>query len=379
MPVGDPIDDVAAATAKALRDPHDFPSIVQSVVPSDSVAIAIDRNLPQVGQVAKAIVKMLIAAEIAPEQMTLVLANSLDASTIEHQLPAETWARIKVSTHDPMDKNMLSYLAASAAGDPIYVNRFICDADFVIPVGRVSMELSTGARSASGGVFPSFADLGTQRRLASQTAVPPASGPSREVDEAAWLLGARFTVQLVPAGGEDLLHVVAGDIDSVRSRTATLAAEAWNVVVPESAELVVAAVSGTIYQSWEHVVRSIVAASRVAKESDAAIVVCCDLADPPGPAIQLIVGSVNLDEAESRIAEGEFVDAGIAHELIRVLRNTRLYLLSQLPENVVTDLGVAYVSESHEVKNLCQRHATYAVLRHAQLCWPTREDSVNVG
>ncbi len=37
-----------------------------------------------------------------------------------------------------------------------------------------------------------------------------------DVDHVAWLLGINFTVQLVPAAGEQVLHVLAGQSDSVR-------------------------------------------------------------------------------------------------------------------------------------------------------------------
>ncbi len=374
-PSAEPIDDVSAAVAVALIDPVDFPSLSDSVVSGDTVAIAVDRELPQVGSVTAAVIATLLEANVAAEKIMVVLADSNDESLIGQKLPADIFAAINVTTHDPTDKNALAYLAASTAGDPIYVNRIICDADFAIPIGRVVVDTDSGNHIVTGGVFPSFADIGTQQRLASSAAGDKAKNRKREVDEAQWLLGARFTVQLVSGAGDTLLRAMAGDIDSVRAKVAGLAASLWNFEVPDEAALVVATIPGDAsQQTWANVARAVTAAARIVRkdgDSPTAIAVCSELDLPPGPATSLIIGSANLDEAETLIAEGEFVDADSATKLIRVLRDTKIYLLSQLAENVVEDLGMAWVADPSEINNLCQRHETCTLLANAQHAWPS--------
>lgn len=374
-PSAEPIDDVSAAVAAALIDPVDFPSLSDSVVTGDVVAIAVDRELPQVGSVTAAVIATLLEAGVAAGNIMVVLADSNDESLIGQSLPDDIFAGINVSLHDPTDKNALAYLAASAAGDPIYVNRIICDADFAIPVGRVVVDVESGKHTVTGGVFPSFADIGTQQRLASAASGDKAKNRKREVDEAQWLLGARFTVQLVSGAGDSLLHAMAGDIDSVRAKVAGAAARLWNFEVPEEAALVVATIPGDAsQQTWANVAQAVTAAARIVREdgdTPTAIAVCSELSLPPGPATSLIIGSADLDEAETLIAEGEFVDADSATKLIRVLRNTKIYLLSQLAESVVEDLGMAWVADPAEINNLCQRHATCTLLANAQHAWPT--------
>ena len=67
-PTANPIGDVSAAVAAALIDPVDFPSLSDSVVPGDTVAIAVDRELPQVGSVTAAVVATLLEANVAAEK-----------------------------------------------------------------------------------------------------------------------------------------------------------------------------------------------------------------------------------------------------------------------------------------------------------------------
>ena len=375
QPSANPIDDVAAAVAAALIDPVDFPSLTLSVVPGDTVAVAVDRELPQVGSVTAAVIATLLDANVAAEQILVVLADANDESRIVEMLPTDIVAAIRIATHDPADKNALAYLAASAAGDPIYVNRIICDADFAIPIGRVVIDTVTGEYTVTGGVFPSFADIGTQQRLATRTADGEPDTSKREVDEAQWLLGARFTVQLISGAGDTLLQAMAGDIDSVRAKVAGLADSLWNFDVPDQAALVVAAIPGDAsQQTWANVARAVTASARIVQDDGdqpAAIAICTDLEHPPGPATRLIIGCASLEEAESLITEGEFVDADVAVQLIRVLRHTKIYLLSQLAENIVEDLGMAYVADASEVNNLCQRHATCTLVANAQHAWPS--------
>ena len=48
-----------------------------------------------------------------------------------------------------------------------------------------------------------------------------------EADEAGWLLGARFTIQVVPGGGDDVLAVLAGDLDAVCRAGSQRCEDAW--------------------------------------------------------------------------------------------------------------------------------------------------------
>ena len=58
----------------------------------------------------------------------------------------------------------------------------------------------------------------------------------------AWLLGARFTVQVVPGRGVEVLHVLAGDLAAVSERGEQLYDQAWRFDDLKPASLVVVAV-----------------------------------------------------------------------------------------------------------------------------------------
>ena len=65
-----------------------------------------------------------------------------------------------------------------------------------------------------------------------------------DVEHAARLLGINFTIQLVPAGGGKVMHVLAGQSDAVRQRGQELYQAAWDRPPAPQASLVVATIEG---------------------------------------------------------------------------------------------------------------------------------------
>ena len=127
---------------------------------------------------------------------------------------------------------------------------------------------------------------------------------SREVDRAAWLLGVNFTIQLVPAAGDGILHVVAGQSDAVRRRGRQLYDAAWTWAVARRASLVVAAIEGGhAQQTWDNFGRALDSA-RTLVEDGGAIAVCCDLAAGPGPAVQHLAAARSRQSALRAYSQG---------------------------------------------------------------------------
>jgi nickel-dependent lactate racemase len=293
---------------------------------------------------------------------------------VKSHLPASYAHDVHVQCHDSHDRGQLAYLATTQKGTPIYINRFICDADLVIPVGCIRADGALGPVGTLNGVYPSFADAATRRRFQAPDALRSAKGLARltrELDEATWLLGARFTVQTIPGGGDGLLDVIAGDRDAVQEAGRKRSHAAWSFSVPQRARLVIASLEGgPAQQTWDGFARALLAALRVA-EDDGTVAVCTDLARRPGPALSLLIGDLDLDKIEAKIGRKQRADALAATQLIDALRRVRVYLLSQLDREVVEDLGLGHIERPQEVANLCRRHASCILLANSQHAWPS--------
>jgi len=376
-PRGDPLDDPAAAVAAVLGEPLQFPSIREATVPGDRVVVALDRGVPQAPALVEGVVRALLGGSTQPEDITVVRPKEDVESGREDPrslLPREIREAVRLVTHDPADRERLAYLAASEDARPIYVNRTIFDADLVLPIGLLRPEASLGYVGMHSGLFPTFADEEAQRRfLAPSSVASPVQHRRRcsEVKEAAWLLGIQFTIQVVPGAGSSVLHVLAGIADAVLSRGGQLCESAWALDIPRRASLVVATiVGGRDQQTWENFARALSAAQRVVAE-DGAIAVCSDIDSDPGSALGRLAVADSPAEALREIRKDRTSDAMPASQLAQTLDHSKVYLLSRLAEDVVEDLGVAYVGSGDDIVRLSSRHASCITLSNAQHAMPT--------
>ena len=164
-PQGLEISDPAAAVIQALAAPLDYPPLPAATVPGDRVVVAVDCTVPKAGQVVEGCLRTLMGAKTRPEDIR-VLTNG-DANFAESLLqwaPGDVRYAVKVTQHDPDDKQSHAYLAATEEGNPIHVNRLLVDADVVLPVGVLRLDSSLAYYGSAGTIFPTFADRETQKR-----------------------------------------------------------------------------------------------------------------------------------------------------------------------------------------------------------------------
>lgn len=375
-PAGEPIDDVAAATARALDEPLDFPPLRQAVTPEDHVAIAVGPGVPQAAAVVAGIVRSLCAAGIDPLNVSVVRTAAEAERDLAADLPEELRTSVRTFVHNAGDREQLSYLA-SGDDAAIYFNRQLCDADLVIPIGCLHARGGLGYTGVSTGIYPTFADDEAQRRF---HAPGPARDKShaqheREAEQANWQLGVMLTVQVVPGGGGLVQQVLAGERHAVERRGQAIARQLWGYSTARRASLVVATVAGgNEQQTWENFARALNAASFAATD-DGAIALCTELASPPGAALQKLAGDGMSDAAIRKIRRDSSPDALAAAELWRVLTDHRVYLLSELDADVVESLGMAYVASGEEIARLCSRHDSCIFLGNAQYAVPLNDQS----
>ena len=264
-PRGQPLSDPTAALTAMLRAPLDYPPLARCTTPVDRIVLALDRGLPQVAQLTVAIIDALVEAGIAPDGITILQSQAAGNAQADDPLrnaASSFQERITLLTHDPDDRRQLAYLAASEAGEAILINRALHEADVVLPVGCVRSDKSAGYFGIHGGIFPTFSDAKTIQRFRGFASLNGQGNRRREltaeVDHVAWLLGVSFTIQIVPAAGDQVLHVLAGESDAVRRRARELYHAAWSWPVARQVSLVVAAIEGGAdQQTWENVGRAL--------------------------------------------------------------------------------------------------------------------------
>ena len=196
-PRGASLDDIAAATRRALSKPVEFPALVEAVVPGDRVAIAVEPDVPQASAVVQAVVETLTGAGVRPEHIT-VLTVAANGNCEDLNSTLASVGPVAVALHDPANRNQLSYLANLPSGKPVYLNRAVCEADFIVPIGTLRLRGTHGYQSVFDGLFPTFADAQVVGRFRSPVAADSALKRKRlrkQMHEVGWLVGASFAVR----------------------------------------------------------------------------------------------------------------------------------------------------------------------------------------
>ena len=190
--------------------------------------------MPQAAAVVAAIVGALIEAGVDADGIS-VLQPPAGAGPAEENpcrlLPAAIGRRVALVVHNPADRRQLAYLAADDAGEAILIHRALHEADLILPVGCLRAPAAAGYFGIHTALYPAFSDEKTLRRFRGLDALGGGGRKkqlSARVDHVGWLLGINLTVQVVPAAGEEVMHVLAGRNDSVRRRGRELYHAAWD-------------------------------------------------------------------------------------------------------------------------------------------------------
>jgi len=365
---GTVIEDPAAAAAAVLASPLNFPPLDQAVVPGDQVVVPVDPEVPQAGNVVAGVIHALLEAEVQPDQVSVLLdKRHADVVDFESYLPPRAEGA-QLVVHEPDDPSQLAYLAASKDATPIRLNRLLCDADLVLPINLVRPDWAFSYAGPHGALCPTFSDAQIQQRFRTPNTAAPRKHQQRrreEADEVAWLLGIQLTLQVIAGPGDTVLQVLAGLDEDVSREGQRRVRAAWDHEVTEHAELVIATIAGgPVHQSWDNFGRALHAAQQVCA-SGGTIVLCTDLACPPGPALQRLASLEDNERLMQRLGSDRSEDATAAWLLSDARDQSHVFLLSQLEQSVVESLGIGYIDDPRHISRIRSQHDSCILLTDA--------------
>jgi nickel-dependent lactate racemase len=372
IPSGAPLSDLPGALRDVLSNPVDYPPLAKGTTPEDRILLALGSGVPQAEEIVATLVQYLVESGVHADGIT-VLQTPAEAASGDGDparlLPPAWRKQITIETHDPECRERLAYLAASASGEPILLNRAMVDADVVLPIGCTRRRKEAGCFGVHHTIYPTFSDRRTQERFRSRRALESAGPYKRrlieEADQVGWLLGVTFTVQVVPGGGDGVLHAVAGEVRAAARRAHQLYRQAWNCSVPGRASLVVATMEGgAAQQTWHHLGQCLAAAGALV-EDGGAIAVCSTLAAPPGPGVLQLAGARSDEGVLRKLERDRPEDMLPATQLVESLRRASVYLLSRLDQALVEDLNMAAIADAAEFSRLVRQHESCILLANA--------------
>lgn len=372
------LSDPVEAIRHALGNPLNFPPFASATVSGDVAVVPIQPGTPCAGQLAFGTVKALIDAGVEPANITILLADESTWQVVRATLAGKELDDVRVEQHDPSDEQGCAFLGLTATSRPLRLNRTLCQADLVIPIGTTSAEWEKSLPKFAG-LFPDFSDQETLRRFHAPIGRDSAvhqSGHREEIEEAGWLLGAGAVVQVVPATEGRVACLFAGEPGAVAAAASEKHLSIWAPTVNRRGDLAIALLAGEeTDQSWKNIGHALHAADAVLDDSGA-VVLCTDLHEPPGRSLQRLGAADALEARPQEIMRDREADSWTALQLARALERGPVYLHSQLESPVVEAMGITPIHSADELSRLLQQHAHCVILDSAHRLAPRSVENV---
>jgi nickel-dependent lactate racemase len=357
--------DPTEATVAALAAPVEYPPLSVGIVPGDRVTIALDETTPRAAEVVRGAIKSFERAGVEADAITVVGSDEAAMQICREACSAEQTSGVKFVVHDPSDEKNLCMVGMTKGGVPLVVNREIFDADVVLPIGCVRLD----GRGAYESLFPRFSDVESIEKYRTPTFLESPSEQAerrRETNQAGWLIGVPMVVEVVPGGGQNVAHVLAGEPTAVAEESQELVRERWSFECPHQVNLMIATIGGgPEAQNWTSIGRALAMAEQLVVDGGA-VAICSNLSEPPGRSLGRLIGNSDLDKLIRKMSTEHDVDSWPAWQLARALQRGPVYLLSQLDDETAEDLGFAPVSRIDEIVRLAEHYETFVVVEDAQ-------------
>lgn len=374
IPIPDQVISPSDRCREALLNPLGYPELVRCVVPGDRVILVVDPETPFAAEIISTVWEQLQSVADGGVLLTLLLPPDHSGTGwqwLRDQFPLHVQQQITVHVHDPADSSQISYIASTSGGERIYLNRLLSDADLIITVGIIAFDGLLGFRGTSSILFPTFSDIVTQQSSQSQghpELTPEQQRPFREmIDEVGWLLGTQFTVQAIPGAAGLPAEILAGLPEDVMTRGKELVDRTWRVSVEEMLDGAVISVPGGVF-GWKQLGQALENTTSIVQQGGR-IVIVADLPIPEGPAATMLRRSQDPEELLKPFRREPTIDSVEFAQLIQALRRVRIYLLSQLPAELVEELGMIPVSDSTELQRLVATIEDCKCIPFANYAW----------
>lgn len=366
------VSDVVKSAFAALQTPLDFPPLSAAIVPGDRVALAVDPNIPQIVEVIRGVLQAIQAT--AAGVIDIVLWDEATDETLA-AIRREFGDAASVSRHQTDQRSELCYLAADEAGDAIYLDRVVVDADFVLPIIS-NRAMDRFCKHDLTGVYPSLADSATRNRHLVQMSRPERKIKERCEDQIPWLLGLSLVMNVTATTRGSAGEVTAGTVESI-GKVVTPVRSAPDDF-PPAASLVIASLDGDQQQqTWQNATRAVAAASRYVQPGGTIVIWSEIETEPSGELARLDEFDHEAEHAPATTVDqdGKFPDwnplSSIAATLARIASEYRVVVHSRVSREQIESMGLGVVDTVDELNHLARSFESCGVLRAAQFAGGT--------
>jgi nickel-dependent lactate racemase len=236
-----PVPDPAAAFRRAMDEPIGRPSLADLVWPGCKVALLTgdrmtDLMLGSRDGLGHVILDYLNRAGVRDADVTLVFAPGTHPHrNVDEKLGPRLIGRVgRYVKHDASDDSQLAFVAYTSAGNAIWLNRAVVEADVVVGVGEISPNGHAGWCGGGKILVPGVAGRATveqnHRTLMTadcQTGLADGNRLRRDIEEAADLARLTFKIDVLVNSDQRIVDVYSGEHRQEHRAALPKAREIW--------------------------------------------------------------------------------------------------------------------------------------------------------
>jgi nickel-dependent lactate racemase len=292
----------------------------------------------------------------------------------------ETTERYTPLNHRWWESSELAYLGETEDGTPIFVNRLVKEADFIIGIGQIVPHRVSGFSGGGNIIQPGICGEETTGRthwLGAQFTGREILGRienpvKREIERVAQKAGLKWIINTIQDGSDRVIKVVAGDPMLAYRTGAIRSLQVYQSELPQEADIVIADSHPYDSELWL-AAKGIYASELAVRQGGAVILIspCPEGVSPSHPEV-LELGYQTFEEVGQKVQRGTIKKMTVAAHLVHVGRvikeRARGIMVSQgISRSETERLGFIYAREPQEALefgfSLLGRDAKVAVLQ----------------
>jgi len=238
---------------EAMENPIDSPGLDRLIQPDSTIAIVVDdhtRPTPT-KDMLDGVLQKLADLGVKDERIQITVGNGLHRKpTPEEQVKIfgeEVLKKYDIKIHDARDKRALTYIGATQAETPLFVNKRVAEADLVITLGTIKSHGFAGFTGGAKSILPGVSGKETILKNHKYEFIEYPNGilgdaemsaPRRDMEEAASRLPV-FIMNVVLDLKKRVVGAFAGDLVGAHRKGVELFRNFAEVQVHEQADVVI--------------------------------------------------------------------------------------------------------------------------------------------
>ncbi|MFB3884380.1 MAG: nickel-dependent lactate racemase [Thermodesulfobacteriota bacterium] len=300
----------------------------------ETILIAVDdytRTTP-VQKILPRLLRELGGAGIEPSHIKILVAlgthRPMTEEEIGRKFGEEIPKRYSISNHHWWDSSQLMKWGETERGTPIFVNRMVEEASFIIGVGQIVPHRVSGFSGGGNIIQPGICGEETTGRTHWLSAQFPGreilgkieNPVKEEIERVAEKVGLKWIVNTIQDGSGRLIEVVAGNPIRAYRAGAIRSRQIYQSALPQEADIVIADSHPYDSELWL-AAKGIYAAELAVKQGGVVILVttCPEGISPSHPEV-LEFGYQTFREAEEKLQKGLVNKLTVAAHLVHVGR-----------------------------------------------------------